>query len=57
MVGSLTCGVAPNSPTLITGRAIAGFGSAGILTGSFVLVATAVPLPKRPIYLAIVGMT
>ncbi|KAK2063214.1 major facilitator superfamily transporter [Colletotrichum caudatum] len=56
LVGSLVCGLAPNSSTLIVGRALAGFGSAGILTGSFVVVATAVPLRLRPIYTAIVGL-
>ncbi|KAF4122937.1 Major Facilitator Superfamily [Geosmithia morbida] len=55
-IGSLICGVAPNSTTLIIGRAIAGFGSAGILTGSFVVVAFTVPLQKRPIYTAVVGV-
>ncbi|KAK0633043.1 major facilitator superfamily domain-containing protein [Immersiella caudata] len=54
--GSLLCGVAPNSMTLIIGRAIAGFGSAGILTGSFVVVATAVPLQLRPVFMAVVGL-
>ncbi|KAK0656612.1 major facilitator superfamily domain-containing protein [Cercophora newfieldiana] len=54
--GSLLCGVAPNSITLIIGRAIAGFGSAGVLTGSFVVVATAVPLHLRPIFMAVVGL-
>jgi len=55
-LGSLLCGVAPNSITLIAGRAIAGLGSAGILTGSFVVVAHAVPLVKRPVYMAAIGM-
>ncbi|KAK8104175.1 major facilitator superfamily transporter [Apiospora kogelbergensis] len=56
LLGSLISGVAPNSMTLIIGRAVAGFGSAGILTGSFVIVATGVPLKARPIYTAIVGL-
>ncbi|KAK4105343.1 MFS general substrate transporter [Parathielavia hyrcaniae] len=55
-VGSLICGVAPNSITLIVGRAVAGLGSAGILTGSFVIAGAAVPLQTRPIYMAVVGM-
>ncbi|KFA72079.1 hypothetical protein S40288_02253 [Stachybotrys chartarum IBT 40288] len=55
-IGSLICGVAPDSVTLIIGRAIAGFGSAGILTGSFVLMAQAIPLKMRPVYTAIIGM-
>lgn len=54
-VGSLLCGVAPNSITLIIGRAIAGFGSAGLLTGSFVVVGSAIPLQSRPIFMAVVG--
>lgn len=55
-LGSLVCALAPSSPALIIGRAIAGFGSAGILTGSFVIVALAVPLQLRPIYTAGVGL-
>lgn len=55
-LGSLVCAVAPNSPALIVGRAIAGWGSAGILTGSFIVVAHCVPLDKRPLYTAAVGM-
>ena len=55
-LGSLICGVAPNSVALIMGRAIAGWGSAGILTGSFVVVAHAVPLQRRPVFSATVGL-
>lgn len=55
-LGSLICGVAPNSTALIIGRAIAGWGSAGILTGSFVVVSHAVPLVRRPVFTASVGV-
>ena len=55
-LGSLICGIAPNSVALIIGRAIAGWGSAGILTGSFVVVSHAVPLQRRPIFTACVGV-
>ncbi|KAM0151564.1 hypothetical protein ACHAPG_008151 [Botrytis cinerea] len=55
-IGSLICGVAPNSLTLIIGRAIAGVGSAGILTGSFVVVAHSVPIQRRPVFTAAVGL-
>ncbi|KAI1802900.1 MFS general substrate transporter [Daldinia bambusicola] len=55
-IGSIISGFAPSSACLIIGRAIAGFGSAGILTGSFVIVATAVPLKARPVYTAVVGL-
>ncbi|MCJ1459605.1 hypothetical protein MMC28_009984 [Mycoblastus sanguinarius] len=55
-LGSLICGVAPTSKVLIVGRAIAGTGSAGILTGAFVVVTRSAPLQKRPLYAGIVGM-
>lgn len=55
-LGSLICAVAPNSMALIIGRAIAGLGSAGILTGSFVVVSCAVPLHQRPVLTAVVGL-
>ena len=55
-VGSLICAVTPSSVVLIIGRAIAGWGSAGVLTGSFIAVAHSVPLQQRPIYTGIVGI-
>lgn len=55
-LGSLICAISPNSMALIIGRAIQGLGSAGILTGSFVVVSHAVPLHKRPIFTAVVGL-
>ena len=35
-LGSLICGVAPNSTALICGRAIAGLGAAGISSGAVI---------------------
>ncbi|KAG7115539.1 MFS-type transporter VdtG like protein [Verticillium longisporum] len=55
-IGSLLCGVAPNSAVLITGRAVAGFGSAGIFTGSMMILITIVPLHKRPMFQGVFGM-
>lgn len=49
-LGSLICGVAPNSTALIIGRAIAGAGSAGILSGALIILAYTVPLRQRPAY-------
>lgn len=49
-VGSLICGISKTSTTLIVGRAIAGLGAAGILSGSMIIIAHNVPLAKRPIY-------
>lgn len=49
-IGSAICGAAPSSVVFIIGRAIAGMGSAGILSGAIVLMMSAVPLAKRPLY-------
>jgi len=54
-LGSLICGVANNSTTLIIGRAIAGIGSAGIFSGAIIILAYAVPLERRPVYTGFIG--
>lgn len=54
-LGSLICGVAQNSVTLIIGRAVAGLGSAGLMSGSLLILAHSVPLAKRPIYSGMIG--
>lgn len=53
-LGSLICGVAPNSTALIVGRAIAGMGSAGLFAGSFIILAFNTPLEKRPLYTSMI---
>ena len=47
-IGSAVCGTAPNSASLIIGRAIAGLGSAGVFSGSLVIIALSVSLDQRP---------
>uniref|UniRef100_A0A8H7TSM7 Major facilitator superfamily (MFS) profile domain-containing protein n=1 Tax=Bionectria ochroleuca TaxID=29856 RepID=A0A8H7TSM7_BIOOC len=54
-VGSAICGAAPNSIAFIIGRAIAGLGSAGIMTGVLMTIVNTVPLPKRPMYQGLFG--
>ncbi|EFQ96766.1 hypothetical protein MGYG_08690 [Nannizzia gypsea CBS 118893] len=54
-VGSALCGAAPNSTAFIVGRAIAGTGSAGIFSGTTVVIAQVVPLRKRPVYVGMMG--
>jgi MFS family permease len=56
-LGSLVCGVAPNSTALIVGRAIAGLGGAGIFSGAMLIISKTVPLHLRPTYTAIIGAT
>ncbi|KAM0795927.1 major facilitator superfamily, partial [Usnea florida] len=54
-LGSLVCGVAPNSAALIVGRAIAGLGSAGIFSGAYLIIAMSQPLEKRPVFQGLFG--
>ncbi|KAH9995350.1 putative efflux pump [Xylariaceae sp. FL0662B] len=54
-LGSLICGVAQNSVTLIAGRAVAGIGAAGIMTGAFLILANSVPLVKRPMFTGLIS--
>jgi MFS family permease len=54
-VGSLICGVAPNSTALIVGRAIAGVGAAGIGSGAYTIIAFTAPPKKRPMFTGVIG--
>jgi hypothetical protein len=54
-LGSLICGVANSSLTLIIGRAVAGLGSAGIFSGALIILAYSVPLEQRPMYSGFIG--
>lgn len=54
-LGSLICGVAPNSNALIVGRAIAGVGAAGIGSGAYTIIAFSAEPKKRPMFTGILG--
>jgi MFS family permease len=54
-IGSAVCGAAPSSNAFIAGRAIAGFASAGILSGCMLIIIPLVPLRKRPMFQAMFG--
>ncbi|RAL64130.1 hypothetical protein DID88_003318 [Monilinia fructigena] len=54
-IGSLICGVSPNSTTLIVGRAIAGLGGAGIASGAYTIIAFAARPQHRPAFTGILG--
>ena len=56
-VGSLICGVAPNSNALIIGRAVAGLGGAGLSVGGTSIVSLTVEPRKRPMMMGVIGMT
>jgi MFS family permease len=54
-LGSLICAVAPNSTSLIIGRAIAGIGTSGVYAGCFLIIAQTIPLKRRPLVTSIIG--
>ena len=56
-IGSLVCGVAPDSKSLIVGRAIAGIGAAGISVGGTSIVAFSTPPKTRPVLMGFIGLT
>ncbi|OJJ49842.1 hypothetical protein ASPZODRAFT_139197 [Penicilliopsis zonata CBS 506.65] len=56
-IGSLICGVAQNSTTLIVGRAVAGAGAAGIASGVYTIIAFSAPPRQRPAFTGLLGAT
>ncbi|KAB8239286.1 major facilitator superfamily domain-containing protein [Aspergillus alliaceus] len=54
-VGSVICGAAPSSTAFIVGRAIAGIGSSGLVSGGVVIIVHIAPLHKRPMYTGLLG--
>ncbi|KAJ6172671.1 MFS general substrate transporter [Penicillium chermesinum] len=53
--GSLVCGAANTSRMLIAGRAVAGVGSAGLISGCFVILVRTTPLRRRPMFTGMMG--
>ncbi|KAI1437074.1 major facilitator superfamily domain-containing protein [Xylaria sp. CBS 124048] len=56
-LGSLVTATAPTSTAFIVGRAISGLGSAGIFSGSAVILSYTLPLRRRPIMFGAFGGT
>jgi MFS family permease len=54
-LGSIVCGAAQNSTTLIAGRAIAGMGATGLFSGAITIMVHVLPLAKRPAYMGWFG--
>ena len=48
--------VSQNSATFIAGRAIAGAGGAGVLNGTYIIIAGLVPPEKAPFYIGLTGI-
>ncbi len=54
-MGSLVCALAPTSNAFIVGRAVAGLGTAGLFSGSVVIMSYSLPLHRRPIAFGLIG--
>jgi MFS family permease len=48
-IGSIVCGAAPSSTAFIVGRAIAGVGSAGVQSGTLIIITGLSPCRNGPI--------
>ena len=53
-LGSILCATATSSVMLIVGRLISGAGGGGLYVGTLTLMGHAVPIQKRPAYIALV---
>ncbi|TRX94308.1 hypothetical protein FHL15_004775 [Xylaria flabelliformis] len=53
-VGSIVCALAPSSAALIIGRLITGVGGGGLYIGSVVIVGSAIPGHRRPLYISMI---
>ena len=56
-LGSAVCGAAPNMDALIIGRAICGWGGAGMYTGVMTLLSVTTTEHERPTYIGFTGLT
>ena len=54
-LGSVVCATSQSSTALIVGRAVAGSGAGGIVSGAFIIISRIVPMRERPMYTAVVG--
>ncbi|KAL9090876.1 MAG: hypothetical protein Q9165_005084 [Trypethelium subeluteriae] len=54
-VGSILCAAATSSKMLIVGRAVAGAGAAALFSGGMTIIGFAVPLRRRPFYIALLA--
>lgn len=54
-LGNLVCAVSRSSAAFAAGRAISGLGSAGVLSGTNIIISRVVPVKQRPIYLGAIG--
>ncbi|KAL3459219.1 major facilitator superfamily domain-containing protein [Aspergillus heterothallicus] len=54
LLGSLLCGVANSSTMFIVGRAIAGIGGSGVVSGGLSVIACVTPIEQRPLFTGLI---
>ncbi|KAL3444374.1 major facilitator superfamily domain-containing protein [Aspergillus insuetus] len=54
LLGSLLCGVANSSTMFIIGRAIAGVGGSGVVSGGLSVIAIVTPIEQRPLFTGLI---
>ncbi|KAJ0416240.1 MFS general substrate transporter [Aspergillus carlsbadensis] len=54
LLGSLLCGVANSSTMFIVGRAIAGAGGSGVVSGGLSVIAIVTPIEQRPLFTGLI---
>lgn len=54
-IGNLICALSRSSAVFTVGRALSGLGSAGVLSGTNIIISRILPLRQRPIYLGAIG--
>ena len=55
-IGSLICGVANSSATLIAGRAVTGMGGGGLASGGYTIIVFSARPRLRPVLIGIIGV-
>lgn len=53
LFGSVLCAAAVNSNMFICGRAVAGMGASGLLSGAMTIITLLAPLERRPVYIGV----
>ena len=56
-LGNVICGTAQTSQAVVAGRVVAGLGGAGIMSGSFIIIALTVKPQYRAAYMGVLGVT
>jgi len=54
-LGNLICALSRSSAVFTVGRAVSGLGSAGVLSGTIIIISRVAPVKRRPVCLGVIG--